>query len=417
MSFSLPGISDAMHNALQACAYTQATAVQQQAIPALLNGQDVLAIAQTGSGKTLAYSLPVLERFLSTKSQSFRQVQSLILVPTRELAQQVGETLRQLSQRLPRIPKLAVLFGGVSINPQMLHLRGGADIVIATPGRLLDLLSKNALRLHAVKMLVLDEADRMLALGFAEELQQILQVLPEQKQQAWFSATFADDVRQISANFLAQALQIDLSPCADQQPDIQQRAILVQAEQRNNLVRHLLAEHNWSRVLVFVASKFGADKLAEKLRRHHIVAEAFHGDYSQGRRNQLIEEFKRAEIQVLIATDLAARGIDIAGLELVLNYDLPRSADDYVHRIGRTGRAGKAGLAISLVCADQANQAHFRLIQKRCGVKLELEQLDGFVPPVNTPEQQVLPPVSDMNGGIKGRRPSKKDKLRALGLR
>lgn len=414
MQFTQLGVSNALHNALSAQGFLQAGQIQQQTIPALLAGRDVLAIAQTGSGKTLAFCLPVLERFLSSKAQAYRQVQSLILVPTRELAQQVADLLQSLARRLPRIPKLAVLYGGVSINPQMLHLRGGADIVIATPGRLLDLLTKNALRLNAVKLLVLDEADRMLALGFADEMSQILTHLPAQRQHALFSATFAAELSQISDTLLQQALRIDLSGQVSQPPEIVQRAILVDAERRNEVLRHLIRKESWARLLIFVASKFTADKLAEKLRRTGINAEAFHGDYSQGRRLQLIEQFKNRQITALIATDLAARGIDIAELEVVLNYDLPRSTDDYTHRIGRTGRAGNAGLAVSLVCADAANQAHFKLIQKRCELAIELEQIPGFLP---SPAAAAQIAVHDSNGGIKGRRPNKKDKLRALGLR
>lgn len=417
MSFSQLGLATVLQNRLQALGFLQATTIQQQLIPALLSGRDVIGLGQTGSGKTFAYVLPILEHHLNSTARTQRAVVSLILVPTRELAQQVGASLRELAQHLPRPPKLAVLFGGVSINPQMLHLRGGADIVIATPGRLLDLQRKNAVQLDALKHLVIDEADRLLDLGFADELNELLGLLPVQRQNCLCSASFPPQLTAVCAQFLDQPLRINLSADETAQPDIQQRAILVDAEKKTALLRHLLNQYEWSGLLVFVASKFSADKVAEKLRRYQIRAEAFHGDQSQGKRQQVLSDFKAQRIDVLIATDIAARGIDIAELPAVLNYDLPRSADDYTHRIGRTGRAGASGLAISLVSADAATQAHFQLLQKRRGEQLPLEQLDGFIPRPVALNTKPTVSAQDGNGGIKGKRPNKKDKLRALGLR
>ena len=414
MPFSHLGLSSALLNAVQARAYQQPTAIQNDVIPSLLAGRDVLATAQTGSGKTAAYCLPILERYLQQKKPAHRTVQTLILVPTRELAVQVGDTLRSLSQAFSQSPKLAVLFGGISINPQMLHLRGGADIVIATPGRLLDLVSKNSLKLDEVSCLVLDEADRMLALGFADELQQVLKLLPAQRQNCFFSATFAPNVASLAEALLHDPHRINIPSTEEGKPDILQRAILVDAKQRTQLLRHLFQSEKWSRVLVFVATKYAADLISTKLRRAHISAEAFHGEQTQGKRSQVISDFKASRVKIVVATDIAARGLDISQLPVVINYDLPRSSDDYLHRIGRTGRAGEAGIALSFICADAANEAHFRLIEQRHGFKIPREQIPGFEASAESlATTEAIRPL-DPNGGIKGKRPSKKDKLRAL---
>lgn len=418
MPFSQLGLSSTLLNAIQARGYTQATAIQEDVIPVVLAGRDVLATAQTGSGKTAAYCLPVLEKFLRSQpkqpKQIGRPVQCLILVPTRELAVQVGDTLRSLGQGASHPAKLAVLFGGISINPQMLHLRGGADIVVATPGRLLDLVSKNAIKLDQVECLVLDEADRMLALGFADELKQVLALLPTSHQSCFFSATFAPNVADLAHTMLQDPAKINIPDTADSLPDITHRAIVVEATQRTQLLRHLFQTEKWSRALVFVATKYAADLLSTKLRRANVSAEAFHGEQTQGKRSQVISDFKASRVKILVATDVAARGIDIYQLPVVVNFDLPRSSDDYTHRIGRTGRAGEAGLAISFICADAANEAHFRLIEKRHNIKIPREQIEGFIPnPVSLAQTENPRPV-DQHGGIKGKRPNKKDKLRAL---
>ncbi|WP_374519204.1 DEAD/DEAH box helicase [Undibacterium squillarum] len=414
MSFSQLGLSTPLQNAAQQQGFTQPTPVQSEVIPSILAGKDVLASAQTGSGKTAAYCLPVLEWHLQRKATTPKTVHTLILVPTRELAVQVGDTLRTLSKSFTHYPKLAVLFGGISINPQMLHLRGGADIVVATPGRLLDLVQQNALRLDQVERLVLDEADRMLALGFAEELNAVLKLLPAQRQHCFFSATFSDSIRELAHTLLRDPVKVNIPTTEEGKPDILQRAILVDAKQRTQLLKHLYTTEKWSRVLVFVATKYSADLIATKLRRLHISAEALHGEQTQGKRMQVLSDFKDARVKIVIATDVAARGIDISQLPVVVNFDLPRSSEDYTHRIGRTGRAGEAGMAVSFICADAANEAHFRLIEKRHGVRIEREQVAGFEISPETLEQVAHAKVSDPNGGVKGKRPSKKDKLRAL---
>ena len=404
MPFASLGLSPALVDAAAASGFTAPTPVQTAAIPVVLKGQDLLACAQTGSGKTAAFALPLLQ-MLQTGSQQ-RNTQVLVLVPTRELASQVGEVITLLAQRLANPIKVAVVYGGVSINPQMMRLRGGADVVVATPGRLLDLVQHNALRLGQVQHLVLDEADRLLDLGFAEELQAVLDLLPERRQNLFFSATFAPPVQALAHSLLREPVRVDIAPTEQTQPDIAQRAIAVDAPRRTQLLKHLVEQHQWSRVLVFVATQYAAEHIAEKLYKAGIYASPFHGGLSQGARTQVLQEFKDERWQVVVTTDLAARGIDIAQLPAVVNYDLPRSTDDYTHRIGRTGRAGESGVAVSFVTPD--SEAHFRLIEKRQNMHLPRETVAGF-----EPTEQAAQDKGAGNGGIKGKRPSKKDKLRA----
>ncbi len=413
MPFSSLGLSAPLVRAVTEAGFTEPTPIQQQAVPAVIAGRDVLGLAQTGSGKTAAFVLPLLQ-LLSTQAppDGPRRVRALILVPTRELAAQIGEAVRSLAQHLPQRVKTVVAFGGVSINPQMMALRGGADVVVATPGRLLDLVDHNALRLAQVGTLVLDEADRMLDLGFAEELARILALLPARRQNLFFSATLPAAVETLAQGMLQDPLRIAVEATPDTGPAIEQRAIEVDADKRTQLLRHLMKENKWERVLVFVATKYAAELVAEKLYRSKLFVTSFHGELSQGARQQVLDEFKASRWEAVITTDLAARGIDIAQLPVVINYDLPRSADDYVHRIGRTGRAGHSGLAISFVSPE--TEAHFRLIEKRQGLSIPREQLPGFEPtPLPAPAPGAQAPGT---GGVKGKRPSKKDKLRAAGL-
>ena len=379
--------------------------MQVAAIPAILRGQDVRACAQTGSGKTAAFALPILQRLLGEIAATDRLVSCLVLVPTRELASQVGESFRLLGRYLPQPIKVLTVFGGVSINPQMMALRGGADVVVATPGRLLDLADNNAVRLSEVSTLVLDEADRMLDEGFADELTRVLALLPHRRQNLLFSATFPPAVQSLAELLLREPVRIDVAASVDTTPDIQQRSIAVDPERRTQLLRHLIQHHDWERTLVFVATKYATEHIAMKLQRLGIAAGALHGELSQGARTQALADFKAGDLKVLIATDVAARGIDVIDLPAVVNYDLPRSTDDYVHRIGRTGRAGASGVAVSFVSAT--TEAHFRLIEKRNRFRLEREQIAGFEPTATAPM-----PASPGNGGIKGARKSKKDKLR-----
>lgn len=413
MPFALLGLSPALAHAASEHGLITPTPIQTEAIPAILRGADVWACAQTGSGKTAAFALPVLQQHPSGRGgagSGIRRTHTLIVVPTRELAAQVGEVLRSLGQHLAAPPKVAVVFGGVSINPQMMALRGGADVVVATPGRLLDLVAHRALRLSGVQLLVLDEADRLLDLGFSEELHQILALLPAQRQTLFFSATFPESVQTLAGSLLHNPVRIDIAPTGastgGSNGAILQRAIPVDSRRRTALLLKLIQQEKWERVLVFVATKYTAEHVAEKLYRAGVFATPFHGDLSQGARQQVLDELKAHRWQVVVTTDLAARGIDIAQLPVVVNYDLPRSAVDYIHRIGRTGRAGESGLAVSFVMP--ASQAHWHLIEKRQNLSLPLEQIDGFDP------IETIPLPSPGNGGIKGVRPSKKDKLRAV---
>ena len=410
MLFSELGLSPELLQATVEANYVTPTPVQVAVIPAILRGQDVRARAQTGSGKTAAFALPMLQRLLGRTAADDRQVSGLVLVPTRELASQVGESFRAFSRYLPQPIKVLTVFGGVSINPQMMALRGGADIVVATPGRLLDLADHNAVRLSAVSTLVLDEADRLLDEGFADELTRVLALLPDRRQNLLFSATFPPAVQSLSELLLREPVRIDIVDTAETAPDIQQRSIAVDPERRTQLLRYLIEHHGWKRTLVFVATKYATEHIALKLQRLGFSAAALHGELSQGARTWALADFKVGRTQVLIATDVAARGIDVTELPAVVNFDLPRSADDYVHRIGRTGRAGAQGVAVSFVSA--ATEAHFRLIEKRNRFRLEREQLPGFEPTAATST-----PAGPGAGGVKGKRKSKKDKLREAASR
>lgn len=416
MSFSSLGFSPAQLpaflRALTEKGYLAPTAIQSAAIPAILQGCDVVGSAQTGSGKTVAFALPLLQQLAEAPLHAPGRVRGLILVPTRELAMQVGEAIVSLARYLPRRVRVAVVFGGVSINPQMMALRGGADLIVATPGRLLDLINHNALSLASVSTLVLDEADRLLDLGFGEELDRILRLLPAQRQNLFFSATFPPAIEALAATLLHQPVRIEVRATAQTGSDIRQRAIEVDAGRRTQLLCHLVRSEGWSRVLVFVATKHAAEIVADKLRKAGIAAEPFHGELSQGKRIQVLLDFRQKVLQVVVATDVAARGIDIAKMPVVVNYDLPRSTVDYTHRIGRTGRAGESGMAVSFVSARTA--AHLRLIEKRQRMDVPREQVAGFEPARGGESSTG---AAAPTGGIKSKRPSRKDKLREAAAR
>lgn len=412
MSFSSLGLSPELVRALSDKGHVEPTPIQSASIQHILDRRDVLAQAQTGSGKTAAFVLPLLQAFAdrgeASIGQSGRPLLALLLVPTRELASQVADNIRSLSIYMSRRPKVVAIFGGVSANPQMLKLRGGADIAVATPGRLLDLIEQNALHLRNVETLVLDEADRMLDLGFQAELIRILELLPPTRQNLFFSATFPTAITALANDLLRSPVRVEIGSTDHDKLDITQRAIEVDPQRRTQLLRHLVQTEKWGQALVFVATKHAAEIVADKLRKAKIEAEPFHGELSQGKRSQVLMDLKSGAVSVVVATDVAARGIDIAGLPVVVNYDLPRSSVDYVHRIGRTGRAGLKGIAVSFISVD--TDAHFKLIEKRNGLLVPREQIEGFkrtqVPTVNAADPQGT-------GGIKGSRPSKKDKLRA----
>jgi superfamily II DNA/RNA helicase len=411
MPFTSLGLSPALAHAAQHNGFGEPTPVQTAAIPAALTGRDLLVTAPTGSGKTAAFALPLLHAldgpWGSDGFRAQRRPRALVLVPTRELAAQVGEVLRRLAEPLETRLKIAIVFGGVSINPQMMALRGGADVVVATPGRLLDLVEHNALQLGAASTLVLDEADRLLDAGFSDEITRVVALLPRHRKTWMFSATFAPAVEALAQALLREPERIDVQPAPLIDPEalarIEQHAVEVDTGRRTQLLHHLMQAGAWKQVLVFVASQYATEHVAAKLAKFDLSVDALHGGQSQGKRTQVLNDFKGGRLRVVVATDMAARGLHIEGLPVVVNYDLPRSADDYLHRIGRTGRAGQSGLAVSFVSA--ATEGHFRLIEKRQGQRVPRERVPGFEPLETAP-------AGAANGGIKGKRKSKKDKLR-----
>jgi ATP-dependent RNA helicase RhlE len=362
--------------------YQQPTPIQAQAIPSVLAGRDLIAGANTGSGKTATFALPILQQLHAEKSLANKgrhqskgnYVADLVLVPTRELAKQVADNIKSYAVHFNGKIKTVAVFGGVSVNTQMLALRGGTDILVATPGRLLDLISSNAIKLDRVKTLVLDEADRMLSLGFTDELSALLALLPKKKQVLLFSATFPEQVQALTQELLNEPVEIQLQ--STDSSTLVQRVFTVNKGKKTAVLSHLIKQEQWRQALIFVNAKNSCNHLAEKLAKRGISAEVFHGDKGQGARNRVLEAFKSGEVEVLIATDIAARGLDIDKLPVVINFDLPRSPSDYMHRIGRSGRAGEVGLALSLI--DQDDYHHFKVIEKKNKIWLEREQVEGF---------------------------------------
>jgi ATP-dependent RNA helicase RhlE len=369
MSFSSLGLSDPLLKAVAEQHYTQPYPIQQEAIPTILKGHDVLGIAKTGSGKTAGFVLPILELFQRKKTSTNRNIKTLVLVPTRELAVQVADVFQTFGANLPRKVKTLAVYGGVSINPQMIALQG-VEIVVATPGRLLDLVASNALHLWEVDILVLDEADKMLDLGFAEEMNQVFEMLPKSRQNILFSATLGDAIQGIRENLLRNPIKIEIPEEPQNLDLIKQVAYRIDQERKGPLLRYLIKERKMAQVLVFVSSTRTADNLVVKLRKNGVQAEAIHGDKSQGARTETLGKFKSGKLAVMVATDLISRGIDIQLLPFVINYELPRSPKDYIHRIGRTGRAEAEGEAISLICPD--DEHHFKIIQKKMGKRVEM---------------------------------------------
>lgn len=376
MTFSSLGLTEALQEAVARQNFERPYPIQKQAIPAILQGRDLLAVAKSGSGKTAGFALPLLQLTQSRESGVRRTLKALIVVPTRELAAQIGEVVRQLGRDLcPRV-KSAAVFGGVAINPQMIEL-SGTELLIATPGRLLDLVDKNSVRLSDVATLVLDEADKLLELGFKDELERILALLPKKRQNLLFSATFGEEVRQLAFALLHDPLQIVIKGEPSEPELICQQVYSVDAARKGPLLRYLIKTGDWRQVLVFTSSQRRADIVAKKLLDKGISAATFHGGLSQGGRTNALAAFKSGTLRVLVATDLAARGIDIKCLPHVVNYELPRSPADYIHRIGRTGRAETAGVAVTLVCPEDL--PHFKVIEKLQGkrqAKIDTSGLD-----------------------------------------
>jgi superfamily II DNA/RNA helicase len=380
MTFARLGLIDPLLQALAALDYKTPTPVQAQAIPAVLAGRDLMAAAQTGTGKTAGFALPVLQLLAGeTAPVASNSLRALVLVPTRELAEQVNESIRAYGRNLPL--RSCAVYGGVSINPQMMKLRKGMDIVVATPGRLLDLYRQNAIKFGQLRTLVLDEADRMLDLGFARELDAIFAALPERRQTLLFSATFSDAIRSMAGRLLNDPLAIETSPRNTAAKTVKQLAIPVDKKRKAELFVHLLKERRWGQV--FVKTRKGVEQLVATLQAKGISADSIHGDKPQPARLRALERFKANEVQILVATDVAARGLDIDNLPLVVNFDLPIVAEDYVHRIGRTGRAGASGEALSLVCADEVTQ--LAAIEMLTRQTLKRVEEDGFEPEHRVP--------------------------------
>jgi len=353
MNFATLGLSAPLLEALQELGYATPTPIQCQAIPAVLAGRDLMAIAQTGTGKTAAFALPLLHALAADGPPvTANHARALVLVPTRELAEQVYQSLRKYGAKLPL--RMLVAYGGVSINPQMMALRKGVDVLVATPGRLLDLHRQNALRFGQVRALVLDEADRMLDLGFARELDDVFAKLPARRQTLLFSATMREEIRAMAARRLHEPQTVDVSPKQTAASTVEHTVLTVDKKRKLDLFLHLLKRRQWGQVLVFAKTRAGVEQLVAQLQARGLSADSIHGDKPQPARLRALERFKAGEVQLLVATDVAARGLDIDSLPLVVNLDLPIVADDYVHRIGRTGRAGASGQALSLVCADEA---------------------------------------------------------------
>ncbi len=379
MSFSSLGLSADLLRAIAEQGYDTPTPVQSLAIPLVLSGKDLMAGAQTGTGKTAAFALPLLQNLQVSPAKSNKKVRALILTPTRELTSQVADSIRAYSKYLPL--RTGVVFGGVSINPQLQALRQGIDILVATPGRLIDHIERKSVDLSAVEIVVLDEADRMLDMGFIHAIKRIMKLLPAKRQGLLFSATFPDNISNLAQQFLRQPQLIEVAKRNTSSETIDQSAFLVDRDRKCELLTHLIGSQNWQQVLVFTRTKRGADRLAKQLLSDGIEAMAIHGNKSQGARERALSAFKKQSVRALIATDVAARGIDIDRLPHVVNYDLPDAAEDYVHRIGRTGRAGCSGQAISLVCQDEKQQwvAIERLIRKT----IPSQVMAGFEPNKN----------------------------------
>ena len=381
MPFSSLGLSAPLVQAIQEQNYEKPTPIQAEAIPAVLSGRDIMAAAQTGTGKTAGFTLPILEKLSQGEKARNNRCRALILTPTRELAAQVGDNIAAYSKHT----KISsdVVFGGVKVNPQMMRLRGGVDILVATPGRLLDLAYQRAIRFDQLEVLVLDEADRMLDMGFIHDIKKILERLPKNRQNLLFSATFSDDIRELAKRFIHNPIEVSVTPENSTAKTVKQWMIPVDKHNKSSLLSHLIHERKLQQALVFIKTKHGANKLVRQLDTRGITALAIHGNKSQGARTKALADFKSGEVRILVATDIAARGIDIEQLPHVINYDLPHVPEDYVHRIGRTGRAGSVGEAISLVSNDDFK--NLCNIESLIGELLEREIVDEFAPVKEVP--------------------------------
>ncbi len=390
MSFDSLGLSADILKALNKKGYSKPSPIQEQAIPAVLKRRDMMAAAQTGTGKTAGFTLPILDILSKGKPPATKQVRTLIITPTRELAAQILDSVETYGKYLPLTA--TVVFGGVKINPQIKRLQKGVDILVATPGRLLDLHHQGAVRFDDLEILVLDEADRMLDMGFIHDIRKILSYLPSKRQNLLFSATFSNDIRKLAKTMVNDPVEISVTPRNTTADTVKQWIVPVDKKQKPELLAALTHKHKWEQVLVFSRTKHGADRLVKQLDKNQITAVAIHGNKSQNARTRALALFKKSGVRVLVATDIAARGIDINQLPQVVNFDLPNVPEDYVHRIGRTGRAGEVGQAVSLVSADEIKQ--LRDIERLIGRPLERRLEDGFEPDHDLP-------ASNSNVGVK----------------
>lgn len=396
MSFNSLGLSQALLKAISKKGYTTPSPIQQKAIPPILEGKDVLASAQTGTGKTAGFTLPLLHLLSENPKEKYRPIRALILTPTRELAAQVYANVKEYSEFLNL--QSAVIFGGVNQKPQAARIRQGVDILVATPGRLLDLENQGLLSLKRIEIFVLDEADRMLDMGFLRDIERVMKMMPTRRQNLMFSATFSKDIRKLAHGILQHPVQVEATPENTTVEAISQKVYRVAKGLKTGLIIKLISDGNWKQVLVFTRTKHGANKLCKKMVSSNISAAAIHGNKSQGARTKALAGFKNGSVRVLVATDIAARGLDIPLLPHVINFELPNISEDYVHRIGRTGRAGAKGEALSLVSADETT--YLRDIEKLIDMKLPVEIIEGFEP---DPNASTVPEKQQRGGGNRSR--------------
>ncbi len=413
MNFTDLGLSEALLKALAEQQYTSPTPIQEQAIPAILLGNDIMASAQTGTGKTAGFTLPLLQKLALQPRASSNRTRALILTPTRELAAQVHASIENYGRYLSL--RSTVVFGGVKINPQMQKLRGGVEILVATPGRLLDLFQQNAIKFDEINTLILDEADRMLDMGFINDIKKILAKLPKQRQNLMFSATFSPEIQKLAKGLLNAPVEVSVAPLNTATELVAQQLYIVDKGRKTELLKTLIKNENWYQALVFSRTKHGANKIVKQLEDVGIHAAAIHGNKSQAHRTKVLERFKEGKLQILVATDIAARGIDIDLLPQVVNYDLPQVPEDYVHRIGRTGRAGSSGKAISFVCAEERKMLRdIERLLKRTIDRAEIEgfkSTEDFTKPVTAPQrtQQNRPKRAGGSRGNNGAAPRSRD--------
>ncbi|MBT4869549.1 MAG: DEAD/DEAH box helicase [Polaribacter sp.] len=384
MTFSDLGLSNALVKAVEEKGYTKPSPIQEKAIPHILDGKDILASAQTGTGKTAGFTLPVLHYLSETKHIKYRPLRALVLTPTRELAAQVHDNIREYSKYVNI--KSAVIFGGVNAKPQIATLKNGVDILVATPGRLLDLHDRKALSFKRIDVLILDEADRMLDMGFVRDINKIISFMPQKRQNLMFSATFSNDIKKLASGILRNPVSVETAPQNSTAKKVTHKVYKIDKKKKTEFTIKLIKDNNWNQVLIFTRTKHGANKLTEKLIKAGISAAAIHGNKSQGARTKALKNFKDNSIKILVATDIAARGLDIPLLPHVINFELPNIPEDYVHRIGRTGRAGAAGEAISLVCSEESE--YQSEIEKLLNEKLNSTIVPGFEPTDTAPPKR-----------------------------